>query len=362
MRGMSHHVALPVLCGIPLLMTVLIPHRKSAARVESQTGRPATEIRLITLDPGHFHAALIQKEMYPGVSRRVSIYSPLGPDLFEHLKRINQFNARKQNPTSWELDIHTGPDFFERMLKEHPGNVVVISGRNQGKIDRIERSVEAGLNVLADKPWIISHADMPKLEAALNRANSAGLIAYDIMTERFEITTILQRELVNDSGTFGDIVPGTQQHPGVSIESVHNIVKAVAGATNLRPPWFFDISQQGEGFADVGTHLVDLVQWTLFPEQSIDYRRDIKVNGAKRWPTVITRAQFERATGEAQFPQHLSANLKGDSLDYYSNNEVLYTLRGVHIKLKAAWNYEAPAGAGDTHFAVYRGTKARLEV
>src|SRR5262249_38481747 len=71
---------------------------------------------------------------------------------------------------------------------------------------------------------------------------------------------------------------------------------------------------------------------------------------------------FERATGEAQFPQYLSTKLKDSSLDYYSNDEVLYTLRGVHIKLKAAWNYEASAGAGDTHFAVYRGTKARLEV
>ena len=38
------------------------------------------EFRLITLDPGHFHAALVQKEMYPGVSRRVAVYAPLGSD------------------------------------------------------------------------------------------------------------------------------------------------------------------------------------------------------------------------------------------------------------------------------------------
>ena len=29
-----------------------------------------TDVRLMTLDPGHFHAALIQKEMYPGVAAR----------------------------------------------------------------------------------------------------------------------------------------------------------------------------------------------------------------------------------------------------------------------------------------------------
>ena len=28
------------------------------------------EVRLITLDPGHFHTALVQKEMYPGVAKQ----------------------------------------------------------------------------------------------------------------------------------------------------------------------------------------------------------------------------------------------------------------------------------------------------
>ena len=320
------------------------------------------EVKLITLDPGHFHAALIQKEMYPGVSKNVAVYAPLGSDLIEHLKRIIGFNTRKDNPTSWELDVHTGSDFLERMLKERPGNVVVISGRNQGKIDRIKASVEAGLSVLADKPWIIASADFPKMEAALNEADRQALIAYDIMTERFEITTILQRELVNDAATFGSIVKGTREDPAVAMESIHHIMKTVAGVPNLRPAWFFDINQQGEGFADVGNHLVDLVQWTLFPEQSIDYRKDISLLAAKRWPTIITKAEFKSVTGESGFPEFLSTNVKDGKLEYYSNNTVDYTLRGIHTQLKVAWNYEAPEGAGDIHFAVYKGTKSCVEV
>src|SRR5437899_3250942 len=109
------------------------------------------QVRLIVLDPGHFHASLIQKEMYPGVSKTVAVYAPIGPDLTEHLNRIARFNLRAENPTSWELEIHTGPDFLERMLREHPGNVVVLSGRNQGKIDRVSASLKAGLNALVDK-------------------------------------------------------------------------------------------------------------------------------------------------------------------------------------------------------------------
>ena len=309
------------------------------------------EFRLITLDPGHFHAALIQKEMYPEVSKRVAVYAPLGSDLAEHLNRVARFNTRPQNPTAWEMDIHTSPDFVTRMLAERPGNIVVLSGRNRGKIDYIRASVDAGLNVLSDKPWIIRAQDIPALEEALAAAARKGLIAYDIMTERYEITSILQRELVHSPEVFGQIVPGTEREPAVYMESVHHILKLVAGVPNLRPAWFFDVEQQGEALADVGTHLVDLAQWTLFPEQAIDYRGEIQILSASRWPTKIDAAQFRQVTGQA-----------GPGLDYYCNTQVSYALRGVHIKLDVLWNWEAPQGAGDTHYAVYRGTKARIEV
>jgi predicted dehydrogenase len=125
----------------------------------------------------------------------------------------------------------------------------------------------------------------------------------------------------------------------------------VAGVPNLRPVWFFDIHEQGEALADAGTHLVDLVQWTLFPERAIDYCSDIEILGASRWPTTITAAQFRQVTGEP-----------GEGLDYYCNSRVSYALRGIHIKLDALWRWEAPAGTGDTHLAVYQGSKSRIEV
>src|SRR3954471_5752821 len=139
------------------------------------------EVRLITFDPGHFHAALVQKEMYPGVDPCAHVYAPLGPDLVAHLQRLAGFNARRDNPTAWELEVHAGPEPLGRLLRERPGNVVVFSGRNRGKIDAIKAAVEAGLNVLADKPWVIAADDLPKLQAALDTAEAGGLVAYDIM-------------------------------------------------------------------------------------------------------------------------------------------------------------------------------------
>jgi predicted dehydrogenase len=327
-----------------------------------ESGRTMTDVRLMTLDPGHFHAGLVQKEMYPGVARKVDVFAPLGPDLLEHLNRIAAFNSRSDRPTSWELEVHTGPDYFERMLREHPGNVVVLSGRNRGKIDRIAASVHAGLNVLGDKPWILRSEDFPKLEAALTEADGRHVVAYDIMTERFEVTTILQRALVNDRATFGEPQQGTEADPAVYMESVHYLMKVVAGSPNIRPPWFFDTAEQGEGFNDIGTHLVDLVQWTLFPAQAIDYRTDVKVLAAQRWPTMIGEEDFTRVTREPRFPQSLAASVKNGKLEYFCNTLVSYSLRGIHTKLNVIWDWEPPPGSGDTHFAFYKGTRSRIEI
>jgi len=334
-----------------------------AVSVGGQEGaRPMADVRLMAVDPGHFHAALVQKEMYPGVSERVDVYAPVGPDLTEHLNRIVAFNRRGERPTTWAVEVHAGPDFFQRMLRERPGNAVIFSGRNRGKIAQIAASVDAGLHVLADKPWVLKSDDLPMLAAALADADAKGVVAYDIMTERFEATNSLQRALVNDKATFGDIVQGTPDQPGVYMESVHHLKKVVAGAPNIRPAWFFDTAEQGEGLNDIGTHLVDLVQWTLFPEQAIDESADVRVLSAQRWPTSISELDFRSVTNEARFPPSLSASVKDGKLEYYCNTLVSYTLRGVHAKLNVIWDWEPPAGGGDTHFASYRGTHARIEV
>jgi predicted dehydrogenase len=98
------------------------------------------------------------------------------------------------------------------------------------------------------------------------------------MTERYEVTSALQRELIHDASVFGEIIKGTDEEPAVYMNSVHQILKVVAGAPNIRPAWFFDVREQGEALADVGTHLVDLVQWMLFPDKSIDYKRMCEVH------------------------------------------------------------------------------------
>ncbi len=326
-----------------------------------ETKAPA-EFQLVIVDPGHYHAALIQRDTYPQVSPQVSVYAPLGPELLDYLNRVSLFNTRKENPTKWELDVHSGPDSFERMLRDRPGNVAIFAGRNQGKIDRIQRALEAGMNVLADKPWIISPAELPKLATALDTAEAKGLVGYDIMTERYEITSILQKELVNSPEVFGDLLAGTEAEPAVTAKSIHHLMKTVSGVPFRRPSWFFDIEENGEGLSDVGTHVVDLVNWTAFPRQELDYAADIQMLTAKRWPTVIDAGQWEEVTGEKAFPGELARWIKDGRFEYFCNHSVNYAVRGVNVALTILWNWEAPAGSGDDYEAAFRGSKARIEI
>jgi predicted dehydrogenase len=330
---------------------------------EAQVGERFAEyaqlppIRLLTLDPGHFHAALVQKQMYPRLSPEVNVYAPESPDLDMHLKRIDGFNTRADAPTAWQTTVYRGNDFVQKMTQEKKGDVVVTSGNNSKKAQYILDSVKAGFNVLADKPMAITPADFELLKEAFKVAAEKRLLLYDIMTERYEITTMLQRHFVQSKELFGTVDPGTPEDPSVTKESVHHFSKLVAGAPLQRPPWFFDVKQQGEGIVDVTTHLVDLVQWELFPGQVIK-DNEVKMLSAKKSATAITPAQFTRTTSVETFPGYLGEYKGADgNLHVPCNGEFTYSLRGVNCKISVIWNYEAPAGAGDTHYSLMRGTK-----
>ncbi|WP_100342692.1 putative oxidoreductase C-terminal domain-containing protein [Mucilaginibacter auburnensis] len=341
-----------------LMMTALF-----AACSPKKDDKSAFSVHLITVDPGHFHAALVQKSMYPEVDTVVHVYAPEGDDLQQHMDRIHAYNTREENPTEWKEKIHVGTHFFDEMLEQKKGNVVVLAGNNQKKTDYIKRSVDAGLNVLSDKPMAIDATGFETLKSAFESAKKNDVLLYDIMTERYEITTVLQRELSMLPEVFGTLEQGTPENPAVTKESVHHFYKYVSGNVLVRPTWFMDAAQQGEGIVDVTTHLVDLVQWECFPEKAIDYKKDIRLQSAKRWQTDMTLSQFKTITGVNQFPDFLKKDIVQDSvLKIYSNGEINYTIKGVHAKVSVTWNYKAPEGTGDTHFSTMRGTKANLSI
>ncbi|NJB69939.1 putative dehydrogenase [Saonia flava] len=318
------------------------------------------KIKLVTVDPGHFHAALVQKNMYDLVDSTVHIYAPDGNDVDLHLARIEAFNTRAEKPTDWNSKVYRGQDFWDKMLAEKQGNVVVLAGNNQKKTEYIHQAIDAGMHVLADKPMAIDREGYKLLLKTFKKSQEKNVLLYDIMTERYEITSILQRELTQIPEIFGEMEKGSPEHPAITKESVHHFFKYVSGNVLVRPPWFFDANQEGNGLVDVTTHLVDLVQWQCFPEQILD-TLDMEVGKSSLWPTKLSSKQFDRVTNSS-FPDYLNKDISNDTLSVNCNGEINFKIKDLHARVSVIWNYEAPENGGDTHFSTIRGTKANLVV
>lgn len=347
---------------IPLLL--LFYSCETEMATEEFTGAE-NEVRIINMNPGHFHAGLIHMHDYTQVDPVVYVYAPEGEEVQSYLSMIEQFNSRDTNPTNWQPEVYRGDDYLSRMLEEKPGNVMVVAGNNARKIEYIDSAISNGINVLSDKPMIIKPDQFPVLRQALQNADEQGLVVNDMMTERNEITSILQKELSRNSDLFGNIIEGSPEEPAITKESVHFFYKTVAGETLVRPPWFFDVDQQGESIVDVSTHLVDLIMWQVFPDEPIDYNSpndDVEVVNARVWDTDLTRSQFELITTHENFPEYLMQDVVDDTLfTMTANGEFVFKVRGVHGKVSVEWGFTNPEG-GDTHYSIMRGTLADLEV
>lgn len=324
-------------------------------------GQQSDKIQWITLDPGHFHAALVQKTMYPEIDSEVHIYAPKGGDLDLHLARIEAYNQREESPTAWKSTVYEGDDFFEQLLNKEKAGVVMLSGNNQKKTEYILNAIEKGFHVYADKPMVIDPNEYQALEQAFQLAKEKKLMLYDIMTERSEITTVLQKELSQLRNVFGTLIEGNLEEPAIVKSSIHHYAKEVSGKPLIRPAWFFDVKQQGEGLVDVSSHLVDLTFWECFPQEAIQ-KEDITLLRAERWATPMSKKDFKQVTGLNSYPEYLIPYVENDTLQVYANGAMNYTLKGHHAKVEVIWNFKAPQGTGDTHYSIMRGSKADLEI
>lgn len=317
-------------------------------------------IRLMTVAPGHFHAALVQKRAMYGVHSRAHVYGPLDADTVAHLARVASFNNRPDSPTAWEIDLRAGGDYLQRFVREQPGNTVVLSGRNRPKIDLMRLAVENCLHVLADKPWVIDHADFPKLEALFREAELRDVLVWDMLTERFEVTNWLQRELIRDPEVFGSWQTGSPDQPALYLHSVHRLNKTVDGQPLVRPWWWFDPEVSGEAMADVGAHLADLAIWFVAPDQPVDYATQIQMLAADLTPLLLSEEQFRQVTRLPGYPPQLKRRVAAGQLSYAGSNTASLTLRGVHVRLSTAWEFESPGS--DTHQSYARGARATVSV
>ena len=342
-----------------LLVSLIFSCGEKKQAEENMKEATVTKVKLMTLDPGHFHAALVHKSMYPQVDSTIYLFAPDGPEVKDFLNKIESYNSREEAPTQWTVNSKYGDNYLEQMIADKPGNVMIVAGKNSKKIDYVLEAVKAGLNVYADKPLVINPEGFEKLKKAFEIADENEVMIYDIMTERFESTTMMQKLFSMMPPVFGELVDGTPDEPAIVKESIHHFFKYVSGSPLVRPAWFFDVNEEGEGIVDVTTHLVDLVQWEAFPDEIID-TTNVEMLKAKRWPTILSPEEFQKVTGLTDFPDYLQKDLVKGKLHTYSNGEMTYKINGKHAKVSVIWNYQAPEGTGDTHYSIMRGTKSDL--
>jgi predicted dehydrogenase len=311
---------------------------------------------LLVLDPGHFHAALTLRRAQPNLNDDVYVYANTGPDVDAFVALVESFNARMHDPTHWRLHVYRGSDCLERLIAERRGEVVIVAGRNDRKLAHIATLHARDFAVLGDKPWLIEPEQLSDVQAV-----SAGApLAMDIMTERYEVANRIQRALIARGDVFGGF-RSQGDEPSIEMVSTHHLYKTVNGRPLKRPEWYFDVGVQGEGIADVTTHLVDLAQWFVGGEP-LDYAADVVLRAARQWPTSVPLSVYAQITGAAAFPAALSADVKGDALAYRCNAEIEYAVRGVPVRIQSVWALEIPKDGGDQHHCIARGQHADLVV
>lgn len=313
------------------------------------------EKTMVMIDPGHYHAALIQKNHLPGVSDIVRVYAPECMELDSYLSTVRSFNQREDDATGWREELHISDCFLDSLPPASKGDFVVLAGKNRNKATYIKRAIECGYSVLSDKPMAITGEGYESLVSAYELAKKKGLVICDLMTERHDVLNAIVRDIVSDRESFGDIT-------GVSISSVHHFFKNVNGASLRRPMWYYDVRQQGEGIADVTTHLIDLIFWQCMPDVAVT-PSDITELEACHYPTSVSLEQYERSTGAQAFPDYLSADVCPDGiLNVMSNGRIGFRLKSIPVSVSVRWDYEPVEGGGDTSESLYDGTKASVRM
>lgn len=331
-----------------------------------QPGKPAAGyirndalVRLVQLDPQHGHAVAAQTQALSGLDSTVYVYTPDSSAIQEYLSRILSLNQTNQLPFKWHEVVYAGAGYLKRMVQDHKGNVVVLAGNNQKKIDYLEQAVNAGMNVFSDKPMVINPYGFERLKKVYKEAEKKHLLVFDMMTERYAMLNKIQRSLMQDTVLFGKLKNGTADHPAILESSVHHFYR---GGKSSRPAWYFDVKQQGEGLTDVTTHLIDLTFWKAFPDQIINYKNDINVLSATHSPVDFTRTEFSQATSLPDIPESLRLYMKDSLLKVMCNGAIDYQIKGVYTRVKVDWRAIMPEGGNDLRAAYAEGTKATIMI
>jgi hypothetical protein len=102
---------------------------------------------------------------------------------------------------------------------------VVVAGRNDTKLATIASLTQAGLPVLADKPWLTESRQLPYLA----QVTTGPCIAMDLMTGAYNLRAQVMAQVIRTPELFGAFVTHESSAPAIELASVHHLYKRVNG-------------------------------------------------------------------------------------------------------------------------------------
>ena len=276
------------------------------AEMSSKAFRAApSEVKLVTLDLGHLrNQRWCRKKCTTGFRpRSTSLILTARTCRIISAASRRRYNTRADDPTSWKEVVYTGPDFLEKMLCRSPATSWSSPVITRRKTEYIPASVEAGLNVLSDKPMASR-----RLTSNCSRRRSHRLrprravLLYDIMTERYGDHDDASKGAVAYSGGVRKAAEG---HAGRSCD--HQGKRAPFLQIRLRQSASTAcvvLRHHATGRGHRGCHHAPRgpCQWGPSPVQAIDAETDVEMLRPVDGPPMITGNSIKKVTRLDDFP------------------------------------------------------------
>ena len=81
-----------------LVLSLVVASCSLSKRQTANEANGSHKIKLIVLDPGHFHASLLQKDTLTDVNDTIHVYAPEGTGFNQYMESINSYNQRTGPP------------------------------------------------------------------------------------------------------------------------------------------------------------------------------------------------------------------------------------------------------------------------
>ena len=141
----------------------------------------------------------------------------------------------KRYPDAPRLDDH------RRLLEDPNVDLILLSGIPRDRAAAAIEAMEAGKDVLTDKPGCTTFGQLEALRACVARTGRKWAIDF---SERFEVEAVTRASELVQSGAIGRVVQTLGIGP-------HRLNRAT------RPAWFFERAAYGGILVDIASHQID---------------------------------------------------------------------------------------------------------